>query len=389
MRILLLDEGQHQSLYLSRKLQEYTAPQENIHVAIASSKMRRQMYGVFPVTFFAVPPPSAANYADRITAIAKDFDHIIPISNNCLPVAYNTKTTWSHKVFPPLPTESFMVLFDKFASTQLAKKSGINCPDFIEIEKADDLHQAINRFGLPIVLKQHTGWAGTGVHICHSTEELIKNFYLFHIQGKEKIFCQQYIEGTPCLAGGLFLNGEALRIYCADHTFNYPPITGSSKSLISRHDSDMENTLITFCRAVNWTGLGNLDFIRGNDGKLYFLEMNPRIWGSIAASEDAGVNLIEPLVKIMRKEKPTPILTYEDNVHSALFPQYILTLCQQGGYKNLWRAASERWLWSKAPWTTPRYMLGYMIKFSHAWLHGLKRTVKLTVGLTNKEEALN
>ena len=376
MNILLLDEGQHQSLYLSRKLQECADTDTDIHVAIASAASHRQnMLGHFPVTSHSTPNPADAGYAEHVGALARNVDYIIPIGNNCLPIAYNASTTWRDKVFPAITPDTFALLFDKFASTQFAIQLGIRCPDSTEVETLEQLHNATELFGLPIVLKQRSGWAGTGVRICHTREDLEKTFHLFRAQGDRGLFCQRYIRGTPCLAGGLFLHGNAVRIYCADHAVTYPPITGASKSLISCHDQNLIQALRMFCQAVCWTGLGNLDFVRGEDGALYFLEMNPRIWGSIAATADAGVEMICPLLQLMQGESPTPSLAYQADIRSALFPQYLLALCQQGGYRNLWRVISERRLWRRAPWNRPHYLFGYLIIVSRAWLHSVRRTL--------------
>lgn len=384
MKILLLDEGQPQSLYLSRKLQECTDIDADIQVAIATSSVRRQkLANYFPLQCFAVTRPDDPDYAAQIAALAASFDVIIPISNNCLPIACNPATSWAEKVFPQISPDIFATVFDKYASTELARSLGIRCPDTVLIDNRDALAGAIDTLGLPIVLKQRIGWAGAGVRICHSLHELQQAFddlqqQTHHSQNRNGLFCQRYISGTPALAGGLFLHGRALRLHAADHTFSYPPLTGSSKSIISRNDRDMQNALQQFCAAIQWNGLGNIDFIRSENGELYFLEMNPRIWGSIAAAEDAGVEMIRPLLQVLRGEVPDSALAVNTNVHSALFPQYLLTLCQQGGYGNLWRAISERWLWRQAPWHNPRYMFGYLVKFTHAWLHGLKRTIRHT-----------
>jgi hypothetical protein len=86
---------------------------------------------------------------------------------------------------------------------------------------------------------------------------------------------------------------------------------------------------------------------------------------------------------------PTASLHYQHGVHSVLFPQHLLTLCQQGGYRNLWQVISNLSLWRSIPRHNYRYFFYYLLKIIHAWLHGLKRTLRSSLGLHNDIEPAN
>ena len=103
-------------------------------------------------------------------------------------------------------------------------------------------------------------------------------------------------------------------------------------------------------RLLEWTGFASADFVRGRDGRYYFLEVNPRPWGSIAAAADAGVDLFTPYVALLRGETVVPDLHCRDGVVSTLFPQRMTSRIRPGQLHSLLRALVDPASWRAIPW---------------------------------------
>ncbi len=56
--------------------------------------------------------------------------------------------------------------------------------------------------------------------------------------------------------------------------------------------------------ALNWHGVAMVEFKIDAKGQHWLMEINPRLWGSLALSLDAGVDFPLGLLKIARGEQP-------------------------------------------------------------------------------------
>jgi biotin carboxylase len=78
-------------------------------------------------------------------------------------------------------------------------------------------------------------------------------------------------------------------------------------------------------RALQWTGFASADFIRWRRGDYVFLEVNPRLWGSVAAAISAGVDLFTPFAELLAGGMPSPDLAFVANQEGGIFPRYLLS----------------------------------------------------------------
>src|SRR5262249_10470047 len=63
--------------------------------------------------------------------------------------------------------------------------------------------------------------------------------------------------------------------------------------------------------ALNWHGVAMVEFKMDSDGQYWLMEINPRLWGSLALSIDAGVNFPLGLLELARAEQPAPQPDYK------------------------------------------------------------------------------
>jgi hypothetical protein len=189
------------------------------------------------------------------------------------------------------------------------------------------------------------------VHIAHGEDEAVERWR--SLQDDAPAFLQRHVAGPTYLVGGLFDRGEPLRLYAAEKIEVHPVPTGGSLRLETVADPELVAAAVAVFRRLGWTGLASADFIRGADGRCYFLEINPRPWGSVAAARAAGVDLFAPLAGMLTGRPPAASLGYRAGVRSTLFPQRMLVAAGTGTWGGLVRILLDGGAWRAAPWRQP------------------------------------
>lgn len=202
---------------------------------------------------------------------------------------------------------------------------GISIPGEHSAASETDLRDAIRELRTPLVVKGSVGRGGKTTFIVRSLSEARHAASRIRALGADP-FAQAHIRGVTHLAGGLFENGRALRLYCGAKRVQVPARTGPAAELVSTDDPAFASVALRAFEASRVTGLASADFIRDERGIYHFLELNPRPWGSIAAARDAGVDLFTPLVALWSRHSITADVSFRPGVRSAVFPLALLSI---------------------------------------------------------------
>ncbi|HUS28408.1 MAG TPA: ATP-grasp domain-containing protein [Kofleriaceae bacterium] len=220
---------------------------------------------------------------------------------------------------------------DKRVMSALMKSAGIAVPAEHPAETDDDVRAAGHALGLPLVIKGSVGRGGNATFIVRSIAAAQRVARRMRARGGE-VFAQEHIAGVTYLAGGVFDDGRAIRLYCGAKRVQFPARTGPAAELESSSDPALVETALRVFAAARVTGLASADFLRAADGRYYFVELNPRPWGSITAARDAGVDLFGPLVALWRGQTLPPELQFRPTVVSPVFPFALLAVpCWRSG----------------------------------------------------------
>jgi hypothetical protein len=304
IRVLVVDEGFIGSLHMASGLSRAGCDVLLAGAVGGSSRCANKFFRAI-----TCPMPSAPDFTDAVRRISHAFDpDVIYPATEYTMSRLLLDPELGRLVFPAI--EPCSALFDKVAMLSLAKRAGLDVPPA----------GSSNRF--PVVVKGHCGRGGDAVVIARNERHLGDTLKCFARAG-ETAYLQHYLDAPTYLFGGLFSEGRALRVYAGRKLRQYPHRTGPATVIRSeRHEALMKAGLRLF-EALRWTGLGSSDFIAGDDGRMYFVDCNPRPWGSIAAARDAGVDLFTPLAALLRGEVPPPNLAFKDNVTSWVFPLFL------------------------------------------------------------------
>jgi hypothetical protein len=180
-----------------------------------------------------------------------------------------------------------------------AAEAGAPVAESEEIANEADLGGAIDRLGLPLVLKLDNSWGGEGVMIGTSREEAIAAFrrlgrqsrlrnVLRALRGRgshfltqalypvcRRISAQRFVKGAPATSSIACWRGKVV----AAHHFDVRVSTTltSPASVITVSDcKEMAAAAEAVAAAFHLSGLFGLDYMRDSQGRVYLLEMNRR-----------------------------------------------------------------------------------------------------------------
>lgn len=99
-------------------------------------------------------------------------------------------------------------------------------------------------------------------------------------------------------------NGKILQSFQHKRIRQYPESGGVSSCAESISDGKLELISKKFLNSIKWTGPVMLEFIYDADSKkYYFIEMNPKFWGSLDLSIFCGLNFPIIPFKMIKKEE--------------------------------------------------------------------------------------
>lgn len=212
-------------------------------------------------------------------------------------------------------------LMEKDAMAELAVKCGLIIPQSSVMEPAN---YDIDSLDFPCIIKPLASINGakTDIYICHCREEFVDCMSRVQCQ---KVQVQKYIDkDLEYQLIGISLNsGNEVVIPGASVILRQPENTntGFLKYIPKKSFQFDEDTCKKFLKATGYSGLFSLEFLRGKDGRDYFMEINFRNDGNSICVTASGMNL--PYIWYLYKTgKPyTKELCFDDMQEVFVMPE--------------------------------------------------------------------
>jgi protein-tyrosine-phosphatase/predicted ATP-grasp superfamily ATP-dependent carboligase len=205
--------------------------------------------------------------------------------------------------------ESLNTALNKQKTCELASSLGITFPRTILIESGLKL-PTVERY--PVVLKPTQSMLVTPESVTTLAPEIVKNEseraamlekWLPYLPVQQ----QEYIAGRGLGIEFLFNQGQPVWHFAHERIHEYPLTGGASTYRRSVHaDPTLLEQAQRLLGALRWHGVAMVEFKVRQDGSFYLMEINPRFWGSLALSIDAGVNFPLGLWRIASNETLPP-----------------------------------------------------------------------------------
>jgi predicted ATP-grasp superfamily ATP-dependent carboligase len=184
---------------------------------------------------------------------------------------------------------------DKGLQVALARECGFNVPDSAVVRTASEASEFAAAQGFPIILKSsqcvpiHEGRKQRcPTWICASEAELARA--LAQWGERTSLLAQRYIVGT---GEGVFGLGaiDGVRAWSAHQRLRMmnPQGSGSSACISAAVSPEVKCAVSAFVQRTGWRGLFMIELLRDAAGKVWFVELNGRPWGSMALARRQGL----------------------------------------------------------------------------------------------------
>jgi protein-tyrosine-phosphatase/predicted ATP-grasp superfamily ATP-dependent carboligase len=203
--------------------------------------------------------------------------------------------------------EALDIALDKEKTWQWAHQLGVPTPSGILLSSFSDIGQAQQ---FPVVLKPtHSKVVVDGalrtlaVAVVRSESE--RQDQLRRWLPLTPVQQQEYVHGRGVGVEFLFNRGRKFWHFAHERVHEYP-LTGGASSYRRSIDppAAMLHDAERLLTALNWHGVAMVEFKIDAKGQHWLMEINPRLWGSLALSIDAGVDFPLGLLQIALGEEP-------------------------------------------------------------------------------------
>lgn len=187
--------------------------------------------------------------------------------------------------------DKMLRVHDKTISNSELRSIGIPVPETFEVKSLQSLKTELPPFNPPYVLKFSDSYASKGLEVFNGHKADLYSHFLNNYQEQNLPIIQQKIEGDLFDSTCFAVNGDPMGILCQKRILT-AWINGGG-GIINRTISSPEISRYTeqILKHYSWNGHLEIDWIHNKiENTFYFLEMNPKYWGTTQLTIDAGYN---------------------------------------------------------------------------------------------------
>jgi predicted ATP-grasp superfamily ATP-dependent carboligase len=198
-------------------------------------------------------------------------------------------------ILPLADYELLSLANDKLRMTQYASGLGVSIPRFEQLKQPRDAGRIVNEMGGKSVIKLLRGNSAKGVFYptdAQQAETITKGLIAkFGLSPERYPIIQERVEGEGWGVSCLYWEGKRIASF-THRRLREKTLTGGTSTLReSAHNPILEEYAHRLLDNLHWHGLAMVEFKwNPNLKKGWFLEINPRLWGSIALPIACGID---------------------------------------------------------------------------------------------------
>ena len=325
-RVLVTDAGRASGLAVLRSL-----GRRGIEVVAADESRRSRAFVSRYADARVVYPSPLRDAKGAVEAIARaaeahEVDLVLPVGEDVVVLLAATRDRFAGIAPLALPEpDALATTRDKLRTVELAARLGVPAPQTRLVETAAEADEAIESFSWPVVLKPQASRRldpGQNVErfaVAYAADREQLALLLRRFEGRCAVLLQEYWRGEGHGVGLLLRRGETLLAF-QHRRLREVPYTGGPSSF--REGVPLDPELLDYSQrllgALEWTGPAMVEFKLGPNGAS-LMEINGRLWGSLALAVKSGVDLPARMVDVfLSPETPREQaqLDYEAGVRS-------------------------------------------------------------------------
>jgi predicted ATP-grasp superfamily ATP-dependent carboligase len=235
-------------------------------------------------------------FVDGLCAIAGKGDHavLLPATDAAMLAVSPRRERLEPAMRVGLPPhEAVEAATDKIALHEAAEKAGLSAPETLICHDQQDGRRAADELGLPVVIKPRRSvfedrgvvrqrgsrFVGTGAELEQAVEEFGTPYLLQRLQHG----------GVWSAAGVLTPDGDILSFSVSRYVRTWPAEAGNVAFAETMEPPDgLRERVGDLLGHLGWSGLFELELIRSDAGTFHAIDLNPRLYGSLAHATRAG-----------------------------------------------------------------------------------------------------
>lgn len=322
--VLILDGNQRSALAATRSLGSrgisVTVADETYRTLAGSSRYCRNR--------FSYPSPTARPddflYAVQRNAAARAVSVILPMTEVSAYLLARNRDLFAPAVVPLPDPDTWDLIANKCRLLQVANQLQVPAPETLFPDNTDELVAAAEHIGFPVVLKPcrskvwHNGrCTATSVHVACTLSELATLTAAHEYLRDFPLAVQAHVPGSGLGIFALYNHGKAVTFFAHQRIREKPPSGGVSvlsESVAVR--ADLQAYASRLLDHARWHGVAMVEFRGTEDGTPYLMEINPRFWGSLQLSIDAGVDFPSMLYDLALGNAPAAPESYRAGIRT-------------------------------------------------------------------------
>ena len=201
-----------------------------------------------------------------------------------------------------VPDEKSLVLADdKDTMYRIAKRIGVPVPCTTSLSEHESVAEMADSVRYPCIIKYRNGEKlgmkpAERYAVVHDRDAFIEAYTKMHAVDANPI-ASDYISGHDIgVAVVMSQNHEPLSFICYESLREYPIQGGPTCFLKTIYSEKLLEYSVRLLKEIHFSGIAMLDF-KGTPDVPYFLEINPRLWGSAAITHISGCDFFEAYVR--------------------------------------------------------------------------------------------
>ncbi|KAI7211162.1 Pyruvate [Hortaea werneckii] len=208
--------------------------------------------------------------------------------------------------------ETINSLGDKVSARELAMKCKVPCVPGTPgpVAKYDEVKSFTDQYGFPIIIKAAFGGGGRGMRVVWKQEDLKDSFERATSEartafGNGTVFVERFLHKPKHIEVQLLgdSHGNVVHLYerdCSVQRRHQKVVElAPAKDLNQETRDKILNDAVTLAKSVNYRNAGTAEFLVDQEGRHYFIEINPRIQVEHTITEEiTGIDLVAAQIQI-------------------------------------------------------------------------------------------
>jgi acetyl-CoA carboxylase biotin carboxylase subunit len=213
------------------------------------------------------------------------------------------------------PPEAMRLMGDKIRAREAMQKAGVPIlPGTGTITSEAQLEEAVERIGLPIILKAAAGGGGRGMKIVHDRRRLVNDWKTGSGEalaafGNPDMYMERYCERPRHIEIQVAADRHGHYAHlgereCSIQRRHQKVIEEApSKALPDEVRAELTTAAVRAISSIGYHNVGTLEFLLDRQGRFYFMEMNTRLQVEHPVTElVTGVDVVREQIRVAAGE---------------------------------------------------------------------------------------